>query len=178
MGWPNCVGSVASNQSFCIRATTCASWQRTQCRAAPTYSAWLAVTARWHSSHRSPAGTALPSLSIDVRFTPPSGQEAAGAQLLLVSNNPYELAQLRGGGTREHLDGGTLGIVYVRVASAADAERLAALEVAGQVQRFAAWSEWTAPQFEVRSGGPVEIGIDGEAMILEPPLRFVIRPQH
>jgi hypothetical protein len=62
-----------------------------------------------------PAATPL-----DLRFTPPSGQEAAGAQLLLVSNNPYELAQLRGGGTREHLDGGTLGIVYVRVESAAD----------------------------------------------------------
>ena len=118
-----------------------------------------------------PAATPL-----DVRFMLPSGQEAAGAQLLLVSNNPYQLAQLRGGGTRERLDGGTLGIVYVRVESAADAERLAALEVAGQVQRFAAWSEWTAPQFEVRSGGPVEIGIDGEAMILEPPLRFVSRP--
>jgi diacylglycerol kinase family enzyme len=114
---------------------------------------------------------------LDVRFTLPSGQEAAGAQLLLVSNNPYQLAQLRGGGTRERLDGGALGIVYVRVESAADAERLAALEVAGQVQRFAAWNEWTAPQFEVRSGGPVEIGIDGEAMILEPPLRFVIRPR-
>jgi diacylglycerol kinase family enzyme len=93
-----------------------------------------------------------------------------------VSNNPYQLAQLRGGGTRECLDGGTLGIVYVRVESAAEAEELAALEVVGQVQRSPAWSEWTAPQFEVRSAEPVEIGIDGEARILDPPLRFVSRP--
>jgi hypothetical protein len=28
----------------------------------------------------------------------------------------------------------------------------------------------------VRSAGPVEIGIDGEALTLQPPLHFVIRP--
>jgi diacylglycerol kinase family enzyme len=114
---------------------------------------------------------------IDLHFTLPSGQKADSAQLLLVSNNPYQLARLRGGGTRERLDGGALGIAYVRVDTAADAEGLAALELAGQVQRFARWNEWTASEFEVRSGGPVEIGIDGEALILDPPLRFVIRPR-
>jgi diacylglycerol kinase family enzyme len=114
---------------------------------------------------------------IDLHFTLPSGQKADSAQLLLVSNNPYQLARLRGGGTRERLDGGALGIAYVRVDTAADAEGLAALELAGQVQRFARWNEWTASEFVVRSGGPVEIGIDGEALILDPPLRFVIRPR-
>jgi diacylglycerol kinase family enzyme len=113
---------------------------------------------------------------LDLRFTLPSGQEAASAQLLLVSNNPYQLARLRGGGTRERMDGGTLGIAYVRVETAADAEKLAALELAGQAQRFASWSEWTTPEFEVRSSGPVEIGVDGEALTFDPPLRFVIRP--
>jgi diacylglycerol kinase family enzyme len=114
---------------------------------------------------------------LDLRFTLPSGQEASSAQLLLVSNNPYQLARLRGGGTRERLDGGTLGVAYVRVETAADAEKLAALELAGQAQRFASWSEWTTPEFEVRSGGPVDIGVDGEALTIEPPLRFVIRPR-
>jgi diacylglycerol kinase family enzyme len=118
-----------------------------------------------------PAATPL-----DLRFTLPSGQEAATAQLLLVSNNPYQLARLRGGGTRERVDGGVLGIAFARVDTAADAEKLAALEVAGRVQRFASWSEWTAPEFEVRSSGPVEIGVDGEALALQPPLRFVTRP--
>jgi len=114
---------------------------------------------------------------IDLRFTLPSGEEAVSAQLLLVSNNPYQLARLRGGGTRERLDTGALGVAYVRVETAADAERLAALEVQGQVKRFAAWSEWTTPEFEVRSSGPVEIGVDGEALSFEPPLRFVIQPR-
>ena len=58
----------------------------------------------------------------------------------------------------------------------ADAEKFAALEAAGQVGRFSGWNEWTATEFEVDSGGPVEVGVDGEALTLEPPLRFVIRP--
>jgi diacylglycerol kinase family enzyme len=40
---------------------------------------------------------------LDLQFTLPSGHEAVGPHLLLVSNNPYQLAQLRGGGTRERL---------------------------------------------------------------------------
>ncbi len=114
---------------------------------------------------------------IDLRFALPSGHDADSAQLLLVSNNPYQLPQLGGGGSRERLDRGALGIGYVRVDSAADAERLAALEVAGQMQRFPKWSQWTATQFDVNSGGPVEVGVDGEAMILQPPLHFTIRPR-
>jgi diacylglycerol kinase family enzyme len=113
---------------------------------------------------------------LDLRYTLPSGEEAAAAQLLLVSNNPYEMAQLRGGGTRERIDGGVLGVVSARVETAADAEKLVALELAGNVRRFATWNEWTATEFEVRSAGPVDVGVDGEALTLPPPLHFVIRP--
>ena len=38
------------------------------------------------------------------------------------------------------------------------------------------WREWTAPQFEVRADGPIAAGIDGEALMLDAPLRFAIRP--
>ena len=112
----------------------------------------------------------------DLRFTLPSGPEVDSAQLLLVSNNPYQVARLRGGGSREHLDRGVLGIAFARVASAVEAERLADLEIAGRLQHFPRWQQWTAPEFEVRSSGPVEIGVDGEALSLEPPLRFVTHP--
>ncbi|EWT01926.1 diacylglycerol kinase [Intrasporangium oryzae NRRL B-24470] len=113
---------------------------------------------------------------LDLRYTLPSGEQAVPGQLLLVSNNPYDLAHLRGGGTRERLDGGVLGIVSLRVSSAADAEKVAALEMTGQVQRFAGWNEWTASEFDVTSDGPVEVGVDGEALVLDPPLHFAIRP--
>jgi diacylglycerol kinase family enzyme len=115
--------------------------------------------------------------SLDLRFRLPSGEEAPTAQLLLVSNNPYQLARLRGGGMRERLDGGVLGIAFVRVETAADAEKLAALDAVGRVRQFASWNDWTATEFEVRSAVPVEIGVDGEALTLEPPLHFVIRPR-
>ena len=36
--------------------------------------------------------------------------------------------------------------------------------------------EWTATSFRVRSGHPIEIGIDGEAMLLDPPLDFRTLP--
>jgi hypothetical protein len=38
------------------------------------------------------------------------------------------------------------------------------------------WREWTAPVFEVDATAPVPAGVDGEAVKLEPPLRFRIRP--
>jgi diacylglycerol kinase family enzyme len=112
----------------------------------------------------------------DLRFPLPTCDEATTTQLLLVSNNPYQLSRLRGGGTRERLDAGVLGVVSVHVRGAADAEQLAALEAAGQVRRFAGWQEWTTTELEVRSSAPVEVGVDGEALLLNPPLRFAIRP--
>jgi hypothetical protein len=36
--------------------------------------------------------------------------------------------------------------------------------------------QWTAPEFEVESDQPVAAGIDGEAVTLEAPVRFRIRP--
>ena len=51
-----------------------------------------------------------------------------------------------------------------------------ALEAAGQVRRFPGWQEWATPRFEVSSGAPVEIGIDGEALLLDPPLVFESLP--
>jgi hypothetical protein len=35
---------------------------------------------------------------------------------------------------------------------------------------------WSAQTFEVDADAPVPAGIDGEAVELEPPLRFTIRP--
>ena len=65
----------------------------------------------------------------------------------------------------------------LRVSSAAEAEQVDALEMSGQIQRFAGWNEWTGAQSSRWSrAGPVEVGVDGEALTLDPPLRFVVRP--
>jgi diacylglycerol kinase family enzyme len=143
----------------------------------------IVQSADYRDAKMQTAAAMLPDLlgptakSLDLRFRLPSGEEATTAQLLLVSNNPYQLARLRGGGMRERLDGGVLGIAFVRVDTAAEAEKLAALEAVGRARQFASWNDWTATEFEVRSAVPVEIGVDGEALTLQPPLHFVIRPR-
>ena len=106
---------------------------------------------------------------LDLRYRGPDGTDYPTAHLILVSNDPYQLAHIGGRGTRERLDAGVLGVLAARIAGAAEAGRFVALEAAGQVRRFPGWQEWNAPRFEVGSGAPVEIGIDGEALVMEPP---------
>ncbi len=113
---------------------------------------------------------------LDLEFAMPNGNSCDDAPLILVSNNPYQLTQLAGAGTRERIDTGLLGVVAARVRSSADVSRLVALELAGQVRRFSGLLSWSAPAFEVRSGASVEVGLDGEALVLDPPLRFASLP--
>jgi diacylglycerol kinase family enzyme len=113
----------------------------------------------------------------DLQFRLPSGQQATTALVLLVSNNRYQLSALRQGAGRPDLDGGVLGVVAVRAPGPADVDQLAALDAVGQTQRFAGWDEWTTPELDVTSGQPLALGIDGESVTLDAPLRFVSRPR-
>ena len=112
----------------------------------------------------------------DLRFTGPDGGRHRSAQLLLVSNNPYVLDSLVGAGSRPRMDTGKLGIVAIEIKDAAHAARLVSLEALHDVRRFEGWTEWSADSFQVDSGSPVATGIDGEAVVLDPPLRFTISP--
>ncbi len=112
---------------------------------------------------------------IDLEFTGPDGFDCDDAPLVLVSNNRYELTHLSGAGTRERIDAGMLGIVAARVRGA-EVSKLVALELVGQAGHYPGLLSWSAPEFEVRSAGPVEVGLDGEALVLEPPLRFASLP--
>ena len=69
-----------------------------------------------------------------------------------------------------------LGVVSLTINSATDARRFLALETAGQVRRFPGWQEWTTPRFEITSGGPVQVGVDGEALTMDAPVVFEILP--
>ncbi|MGH2539678.1 MAG: diacylglycerol/lipid kinase family protein [Actinomycetota bacterium] len=113
---------------------------------------------------------------LDLRFTGPEGEGVPTAAVILVSNGPYELQRAQGRGTRERLDDGVLGIATLTVSSASDMQKLISLQAAGRLDRFEGWREWTVERFEVRSGGPVDVGVDGEALSMDPPLVFVTRP--
>jgi len=112
----------------------------------------------------------------DLRFRGSDGNERTTAQLLLVSNNPYILDRLAGIGSRPRLDTGLLGIVAVEISDAAAAAKLVSLHAVGQVRRFEGWRQWTAETFEVRSTKRMAAGVDGEALELDPPLRFRVAP--
>jgi diacylglycerol kinase family enzyme len=89
------------------------------------------------------------------------GRRHRDPAVVLVSNNPYSFEPPRAPGTRPALDGGQLGVVLL--------DRPAPGQTSGRT--------WTAKQLEVIATAPVHAGIDGEAVELDPPLRFVIRPE-
>ncbi len=79
---------------------------------------------------------------------------------------------MRGFGTRARIDDGQLGVVTVSVDRAVDLPALMS-EATGQIHRFRGYRAWSAPEFVVNSSEPViDVGVDGEALGLPPPLRF------
>ncbi len=110
--------------------------------------------------------------AFDLSFTSPDGERHDGAQIVLVSNNPYTFSLLGGFGTRADISGGVLGVSTAEVRGATEAAAAAAAMTAGRPDRFRGWHEWTAPSFVVESSGPIEAGVDGEALVFDPPLEF------
>jgi diacylglycerol kinase family enzyme len=111
----------------------------------------------------------------DLHLDGPHGK-VDGAHIVQVSNNPYKLTSLSSFGARQHLDGGVLGVVTLRLEGRAQLGALERDEVSGHPGRAPGLRSWTAPTLEVRSSSPVGAGIDGEACCLHPPLRFAARP--
>jgi diacylglycerol kinase family enzyme len=112
----------------------------------------------------------------DLRFTGPDGTEHASAHLILVSNDRYQLGSGEGFGSRRRIDGGNLGIVAATFRSPSEIARLLESGASGRNWRPPGWVEWADASFELESGRPVEIGVDGEAMMLDPPIRFRTLP--
>jgi diacylglycerol kinase family enzyme len=112
----------------------------------------------------------------DLHFVGPDGTQWPYAHMLLVSNNPYQLDQLLGSGKRPRMDTGNLGVAAARIDGAGQAVAFISLEAAGRIRSFNGWKEWDTPRFTVDSNAPIEVGIDGEAMTLDPPLTFESRP--
>jgi len=112
----------------------------------------------------------------DLRFTGPDGTPHASAHLIMVSNDRYQLGSGEGFGSRRTIDGGNLGIVAATFRSSAELARLLESGATGRNWRPPGWVEWAAASFQLESGQPVEIGIDGEAVVLDPPIRFRTLP--
>jgi diacylglycerol kinase family enzyme len=109
---------------------------------------------------------------IDLRLAE-DGDGARPADIVLVSNDAYHLDRMNGFGRRDRLDAGVLGVVTVTVDRARDVPVLMAAEAAGRLTQFPGYREWTATHLELDSAASlIDVGIDGEALRLPPPLRF------
>ena len=119
----------------------------------------------------------------ELHFDAPHGRDWSDAGLVMVSNNPYQMRRFRGTGTRARLDTGQLGIFVARLRGAGGVARLVTFETIGrslgstrQHRRLSGVLQWSCLEFEIRASAPVAVGLDGEALVLAPPLRFVSLP--
>lgn len=97
-----------------------------------------------------------------LRLVDDEGREHDHSLIVIVSNNPYALDRPPARGGRPGLNGGLLGIVVLDAPSRGP---------------HAPGRAWTAPTLDVSAPpGAVHAGIDGEAVELDPPLRFASRP--
>jgi diacylglycerol kinase family enzyme len=119
----------------------------------------------------------------ELHFDAPHPKDWSDAGLVIVSNNPYQMRRFRGTGTRPRLDTGRLGVFAARLRGAGGVARLLtfgtigrSLGSASQHRRLSGLLQWSCLEFEVRAMAPVAVGLDGEALMLTPPLRFVSLP--
>jgi diacylglycerol kinase family enzyme len=121
----------------------------------------------------------------DLRFVGPDGGYHRGAHVIQISNNPYgdTAASM---GSRPRLDTRRLGVVSLVLGEEGGAGAFLAALATGHPDRFKGFLTWSTSTFEVTSGGPIELGLDGETMVMDPPLEFSMRsrpvrvrlPQH
>jgi diacylglycerol kinase family enzyme len=123
------------------------------------------------------------SVVCELHFDAPHPKDWSDAALVIVSNNPYQARRFRGTGTRPRLDTGRLGVFAARLRGAGGVARLVTFGTIGrslgsgsQHRRLSGVLQWSCLEFEVRAVAPVAVGLDGEALMLAPPLRFVSLP--
>ena len=123
----------------------------------PTYRDAKARTLLATAAHvLGPSGAAT-----DLQLVDDRGRTYRNPAVVLVSNNPYSLKPSGATGARPTLSSGQLGVIALD-------RPVGAGSSPGRT--------WTATQLEVDAPAPVHAGVDGEAVDLGSPLRFVIRP--
>jgi diacylglycerol kinase family enzyme len=101
----------------------------------------------------------------DLRWDGYGGRDDSATIAILISNNRYRVGSALSSGTRPQMDAGVLGITV-----------LTAAERPGVFSRLRPrWRQWERSTFRVDAGSPIAAGIDGEAAMLDPPLRFRTR---
>ena len=113
----------------------------------------------------------------DLRLVDSDGGRHPSADIIMVSVGRYHVkGNLADIGKRSRMDSGGLGVLILDAPEPVAAIEMATLSIAGAIDRYPGWFQWETTSFEVESDAPVPVGIDGETVSLEPPLRFTIHP--
>jgi diacylglycerol kinase family enzyme len=111
----------------------------------------------------------------DLRFSTPDGERHDGAHVIQVSNGPYGTT-VSGITSRPSIDTGLLGIFSLLVPDGLSATRAVAALATSRPELYEGYISWSAPTFELASGAPIAVGLDGESLEMESPLVFSSRP--
>jgi diacylglycerol kinase family enzyme len=100
------------------------------------------------------------------------------ALIALVANNRYEMTSPAELGERPELDGGLLHAYVIGAVGRRSLLALLAKAAVGNVQEAHGWVEHSAPRLAVEAVHPrLHAAVDGEPVVLEPPLVFEIKPR-
>jgi diacylglycerol kinase family enzyme len=114
---------------------------------------------------------------LQVAFQDPQGRRHQDVLVLLVANNGYELGRGAVLGVRERLDGGMLQVSALRARTGAELAGLAARIAFRRVRPGPGWAQWTTTALRVDAPlAQLPAGIDGDAVLLAPPLEFRVLP--
>jgi diacylglycerol kinase family enzyme len=103
-------------------------------------------------------------------------REEHSALIAMVANNRYEMTSPADLGDRPRLDEGLLHAYVIGAVGRGALLSLLAKAAVGNVQEAHGWVEHSAPRLRVEAGHPrLHAAIDGEPVVLEPPLTFEIQ---
>jgi diacylglycerol kinase family enzyme len=111
-------------------------------------------------------------LPVRASFRDGSGNAWDQVLVLFVSNNAYPLSSLGG---RPRLDAGLLEVSALRRTEGQELGHALENLFGGRHQAGEGWARWTTTSLEVDSpSGTLEVGIDGEPVVLDTPIEFGI----
>lgn len=124
-----------------------------------------------------PAALGRSRRPLDLAFEVDGRQEHVLALVALVANNEYGVTSMADLAERSRLDEGRLHAYVIRAVTRRKLLGLLALAALGRLERAEGWEEWAATRFRIESSrSRLRAAVDGDAVVLQPPLDLEIRP--
>jgi len=125
-----------------------------------------------------PAGLGRSRRPLGLSFDVGGRRQEHLALVVLVANNDYRMTSMADLGERSRLDEGVLHAYVVEAVGRGALVAMLAQAVAGRAEEAEGWVEWASAGFRVETHRrTVHAAVDGEPVVLEPPLEFEVMPR-